>query len=224
MDIENKEYIADLVKLLRFQAKNYESAAADVIEHLLAYKEAAESQKPVQWVCELSSNPWPNGGGTRRDTKEEAIEFINSESNYCKYDIVSPLYRLPCLSDNESAAARDAKILFNHLNCILVNMRKNEREEVCSSIRWDAKKYNEGYEKCISDARKFTVDPSTAKTIAQSVPLTTVMDLRAYMDEFGKDADLNVIRSELGEMIRRANGAYESRQIHDKNTQDKPKA
>lgn len=65
---------------------------------------AMESQEPAQWVCELSSNPWPNGGGTRRDTKEEALAYINSEYNHCKYDTVSPIYRLPVPADKAAVA------------------------------------------------------------------------------------------------------------------------
>lgn len=79
-------------------------------------------------------------------------------------------------------------------------------------------------DEAIEIIESITAAPSHSQQISQSVPLATVMDLRAYMDEFGRDADLNVIRSELGEMIRRANGTYDNSPSHDKNTQDTPKA
>lgn len=91
----------------RQELRHAQNSLFDRLSDLTAYKEAAENQKPVQWVCELSSNPWPDGGGTRRDTKEDALKYINSDSNHCKYDTVSPIYRLPVQADNPVVAVPD---------------------------------------------------------------------------------------------------------------------
>ena len=109
MDIEKalKEMIAD--DSAAIVSVDFAKAVLHELAELRAYKDAAEKQEPVQWVCELASNPWPNGGGTRRDTKEEALKYINGDSNHCKYDTVSPIYRLPVEADKQ-VLADNAKI------------------------------------------------------------------------------------------------------------------
>lgn len=144
-------------------------------DELRAYKEAAEKQEPVQWVCELSSNPWPNGGGTRRDTKEEALKFINSESNHCKYDTVSPIYRLPVPADKPAVTNDDMALLASGMDqpwCMRECVRKLIE---AAEILLDRKSYDgHGHEE-IAEAKRvanlYLAAPSHSQQSAETKDL-----------------------------------------------------
>lgn len=84
MDIENKDDVADLVRLLRYMPKSHESAAADLIEKLLAEREHLMAQEPVTYLMEINGKINPR----------LSLGYIGSGDSHEKV-VAVPVYRRP---------------------------------------------------------------------------------------------------------------------------------
>jgi hypothetical protein len=82
---ELKAKIADAESFLSFEQSENER-----LKSKLAGRDKARAH--VEWVCEHANHRWPDGGGRRFQSEQEANEFIASERNFSGHDTVSRVY------------------------------------------------------------------------------------------------------------------------------------
>lgn len=184
-------------------------AVADELERLREFKSEVENQEPSGYVV------IGNGIFFYRTTLEEAeYQVAALEMRGDENPTIQPRYANPVPADSQQSEPSTnvwESALLDAANAVVHANQNNTGYEPSRSLlacRID------DLREILDDANiDFPGDTDRCQShesqqSAEVIPLESVESLMEYINEWGDDTDMQVVKSELGEMILRAKGTY----------------